>query len=107
MVKLTEVEDEHFTTEKPTPTHKDALLTSDNEEDDDFTDTGKSSFPPDLLLFELQAMGVRANRYTCSQSIKHYSRQLISFLLFMQNPKFRQNPPMNSNPKPYTSVSLP
>lgn len=44
MVKLTEVEDEHFTSEKPTPTHKDTLLTSDNEEDDDFTDTGMSIF---------------------------------------------------------------
>ncbi|EED14908.1 mitochondrial import receptor subunit tom22 [Talaromyces stipitatus ATCC 10500] len=39
MVKLTEVEDEHFTTEKPIPTSKDTLLMSDNEEDDDFTDT--------------------------------------------------------------------
>lgn len=44
MVKLTEVEDEHFTTEKPTPTHKDTLLTSDNEDDDDFTDTGTFLF---------------------------------------------------------------
>lgn len=40
MVKLTEVEDEHFTTEKPIPT-KEALLVSDNEDDEDFTDTGK------------------------------------------------------------------
>jgi import receptor subunit TOM22 len=39
MVKLTEVEDEHFTSEKPVPTNKEALLVSDNEEDDDFTDT--------------------------------------------------------------------
>ncbi|GAM40766.1 mitochondrial import receptor subunit [Talaromyces pinophilus] len=38
MVKLTEVEDEHFTTEKPIPT-KEALLVSDNEDDEDFTDT--------------------------------------------------------------------
>jgi hypothetical protein len=43
MVKLTEVEDEHFTSEKPTPTQKDSLITSDNEEDD-FTDTGMSFF---------------------------------------------------------------
>jgi import receptor subunit TOM22 len=41
MVKLTEVEDEHFTTEKPIPT-KEALLVSDNEDDEDFTDTGTS-----------------------------------------------------------------
>ena len=34
MVKLTEVEDEHFTSEKPIPS-KDALLVSDNEEEDD------------------------------------------------------------------------
>lgn len=41
MVKLTEVEDEHFTTEKPVPTNKESLLVSDNEEeDDDYTDTG-------------------------------------------------------------------
>ncbi|OKL55890.1 hypothetical protein UA08_08940 [Talaromyces atroroseus] len=38
MVKLTEVEDEHFTTEKPVPS-KDSLLVSDNEDDDDYTDT--------------------------------------------------------------------
>ncbi|KAI1931749.1 mitochondrial import receptor subunit Tom22 [Ophidiomyces ophidiicola] len=37
MVKLTEVEDEHFK-EKPTTSKDDALLVSD-EEDDDFTDT--------------------------------------------------------------------
>ncbi|KAI1991017.1 mitochondrial import receptor subunit Tom22 [Ophidiomyces ophidiicola] len=37
MVKLTEVEDEHFK-EKPTTSNDDALLVSD-EEDDDFTDT--------------------------------------------------------------------
>lgn len=38
MVKLTEVEDEHFT-EKPIPSKNDALLVSDDEED--YTDTGK------------------------------------------------------------------
>lgn len=38
MVKLTEVEDEHFS-EKPTATKGDALLVSDDE--DDYTDTGK------------------------------------------------------------------
>ncbi|KAL1953094.1 hypothetical protein VTO42DRAFT_3595 [Malbranchea cinnamomea] len=37
MVKLTEVEDEHFK-EKPTATKNDALLVSDDE-DDDYTDT--------------------------------------------------------------------
>ncbi|KAJ5578202.1 Mitochondrial outer membrane translocase complex subunit Tom22 [Penicillium hispanicum] len=36
MVKLTEVEDEHFT-DKPTPSKHDALLVSDDEED--YTDT--------------------------------------------------------------------
>jgi import receptor subunit TOM22 len=41
MVKLTEVEDEHFTTDKPTSSKHDTLLASD-EEDDDFTDTGKA-----------------------------------------------------------------
>ncbi|KAJ9202444.1 hypothetical protein DTO164E3_1033 [Paecilomyces variotii] len=37
MVKLTEVEDEHFK-EKPAPSKNDVLLASDDEEDD-FTDT--------------------------------------------------------------------
>ena len=39
MVKLTEVEDEHFS-EKPATTKNDALLT--NDDDDDYTDTGTS-----------------------------------------------------------------
>jgi hypothetical protein len=39
MVKLTEVEDEHFK-EKPAPTKDDVLLASDDE-DEDFTDTGE------------------------------------------------------------------
>lgn len=39
MVKLTEVEDEHFK-EKPAPSKNDVLLASDDEEDD-FTDTGE------------------------------------------------------------------
>jgi import receptor subunit TOM22 len=37
MVKLTEVEDEHFS-EKPQATKNDALLVSDDE--DDYSDTG-------------------------------------------------------------------
>lgn len=47
MVKLTEVEDEHFS-EKPTATKNDALLVSDDE-DEDYSDTGKRtpvSAPP-------------------------------------------------------------
>jgi hypothetical protein len=39
MVKLTEVEDEHFS-EKPATTKDDALLA--NDDDDDYTDTGTS-----------------------------------------------------------------
>ncbi|GES59102.1 mitochondrial import receptor subunit tom22 [Aspergillus terreus] len=39
MVKLTEVEDEHFTQEKPQPTKNNVLLASDDEEEDDYTDT--------------------------------------------------------------------
>lgn len=38
MVKLTEVEDEHFSQEKPEPTKDNILLASDDE-DEDFTDT--------------------------------------------------------------------
>ncbi|KAJ5091620.1 mitochondrial import translocase subunit Tom22 [Penicillium alfredii] len=37
MVKLTEVEDEHFNQQKPAPSKNDALLVSDDEED--YTDT--------------------------------------------------------------------
>ncbi|CAK39909.1 mitochondrial import receptor subunit tom22 [Aspergillus awamori] len=39
MVKLTEVEDEHFSQEKPMPSKHNVLLTSDDEEEDDYTDT--------------------------------------------------------------------
>ncbi|BCS25940.1 mitochondrial import receptor subunit TOM22 [Aspergillus puulaauensis] len=38
MVKLTEVEDEHFAQEKPQPSKHDILLATDDE-DEDFTDT--------------------------------------------------------------------
>lgn len=38
MVKLTEVEDEHFAQEKPQPSKHDILLAT-NDEDEDFTDT--------------------------------------------------------------------
>jgi mitochondrial import receptor subunit TOM22 len=41
MVKLTEVEDEHFTSEKPIPSKNDVLLAE--EDDDDYTDTGKDT----------------------------------------------------------------
>ncbi|PYH99350.1 mitochondrial import receptor subunit tom22 [Aspergillus ellipticus CBS 707.79] len=39
MVKLTEVEDEHFAQEKPQSSKHNVLLTSDDEEEDDYTDT--------------------------------------------------------------------
>lgn len=39
MVKLTEVEDEHFVQEKPQATKDNVLLATDDEEED-FTDTG-------------------------------------------------------------------
>ncbi|KAL4945876.1 hypothetical protein BDV06DRAFT_183972 [Aspergillus oleicola] len=38
MVKLTEVEDEHFAQEKPQPSKHNVLL-ADDDEDEDFTDT--------------------------------------------------------------------
>jgi import receptor subunit TOM22 len=47
MVKLTEVEDEHFAQEKPQPSKHNVLLASDDE-DDDYTDTG-TSLPPTYL----------------------------------------------------------
>jgi hypothetical protein len=49
MVKLTEVEDEHFT-EKPATTKDDALLASDD--DDDYTDTGTTYGLPEPPIFE-------------------------------------------------------
>lgn len=39
MVKLTEVEDEHFTHEKPVPS-KDDILLAGEDDDDEYTDTG-------------------------------------------------------------------
>lgn len=39
MVQLTEVEDESFTN-RPEDAEAEVLLGSDNEDDDDFTDTG-------------------------------------------------------------------
>ncbi|KAE8145533.1 mitochondrial import receptor subunit Tom22-domain-containing protein [Aspergillus avenaceus] len=39
MVKLTEVEDEHFAQEKPQSSKNNVLLASDDEEDEDYTDT--------------------------------------------------------------------
>lgn len=47
MVKLTEVEDEHFTQEKPQPSKHDVLLASDDE--DDYTDTGEYYYVNSLL----------------------------------------------------------
>jgi hypothetical protein len=49
MVKLTEVEDEHFT-EKPATTKGDALLASDD--DDDYTDTGTTYGLPESPILE-------------------------------------------------------
>jgi len=54
MVKLTEVEDEHFA-EKPATTKDDALLANDDD-DDDYTDTGTS-------LRELCSAGVPSQRF--------------------------------------------
>lgn len=39
MVRLTEVEDEHFAQEKPQTTKDNVLIATDDEEED-FTDTG-------------------------------------------------------------------
>lgn len=69
MVKLTEVEDEHFTTEKPVPTNKDSLLVSDNEEDEDYTDTGTFlSFSSSLLTPSKCYQSVRIRKKTRTQN---------------------------------------
>ena len=49
MVKLTEVEDEHFA-EKPAATKDDTLLASDD--DDDYTDTGTRLPLTQLIVFK-------------------------------------------------------
>ncbi|KAJ5359067.1 Mitochondrial import receptor subunit tom22 [Penicillium cataractarum] len=51
MVKLTEVEDEHFT-DKPIPSKNDALLVSDDEED--YTDTDSEISNDEEEDFELE-----------------------------------------------------
>ncbi|OXV09782.1 hypothetical protein Egran_02456 [Elaphomyces granulatus] len=48
MVKLTEVEDEHFTSEKPIPSKNDVLLAE--EDDDDYTDTDSDITTDDSAL---------------------------------------------------------
>jgi hypothetical protein len=65
MVKLTEVEDEHFTSEKPVPS-KESLLVSDNEDEDDYTDTG-TPFP---LLFGARVL-VRNCFYCIPRRTRH------------------------------------
>lgn len=73
MVKLHEVEDEAFT-DKPAPSKNDALLVSDDEED--YTDTGKSLPTPvprpreshldGIVLFNRDDGSIRCNS-TCSR----------------------------------------
>ncbi|KAL1862355.1 hypothetical protein Plec18167_000856 [Paecilomyces lecythidis] len=54
MVKLTEVEDEHFK-EKPAPSKNDTLLASDDEEDD-FTDTESEISTDSALEIEQESL---------------------------------------------------
>lgn len=65
MVKLTEVEDEHFQ-QKPTATKDDALLVSDDD-DDDYTDTG--NYIPAQLQFRLPLR-------SSPDKLLHYALQL-------------------------------
>lgn len=90
MVKLTEVEDEHFNKEKPTPSKNDILLASEDE-DDDFTDTGE--YPSCQLRVSMVYCGAvgygpvssricgqdwrKAHRAVCSQ-IKDISHQSMN-----------------------------
>lgn len=57
MVKLTEVEDEHFAQEKPMATKNNVLLATDDE-DEDYTDTGEQ---PLLKPVALSSMSFRSN----------------------------------------------
>jgi hypothetical protein len=56
MVKLTEVEDEHFA-EKPATTKDDALLAGDD--DDDYTDTGTVTSDCSSLAFVRKVKAIR------------------------------------------------
>ncbi|EGD96435.1 mitochondrial import receptor subunit Tom22 [Trichophyton tonsurans CBS 112818] len=91
MVKLTEVEDEHFK-EKPTSTKSDALLLSDDE-DEDYTDTesetSTDSFDDNLdneTLYEricaLQDIIPAQSRHKISNAVSSFSsfaKSTISF----------------------------
>jgi len=54
MVKLTEVEDEHFTNEKPVPTKDDILLAG--EDDDEYTDTESEISTDSVLEVETESL---------------------------------------------------
>jgi hypothetical protein len=69
MVKLTEVEDEHFAQEKPMATKNNVLLATDDE-DEDYTDTGEQPLLKPVAL----------SMSFCSIPTTHYhhaSRSLI------------------------------
>jgi hypothetical protein len=71
MVKLTEVEDEHFA-EKPAATKNDALLASDD--DDDYTDTGTAApypggCPTVTLRVEMSTRNIKSSVPGCPPSI--------------------------------------
>ncbi|KAL3480415.1 mitochondrial outer membrane translocase complex, subunit Tom22 [Aspergillus californicus] len=57
MVKLTEVEDEHFTQEKPQTSKNDVLLASDDEED--YTDTESEISVEDDVDLEAESLAER------------------------------------------------
>ncbi|KAL9113145.1 MAG: hypothetical protein Q9227_002757 [Pyrenula ochraceoflavens] len=86
MVKLTEVEDEHFT-EKPPTTKDNVLLADDDESDGDYTDTVESDLNPSAESFteRLSALvdiippKTRANISTATNKLSSYTKTAFSF----------------------------
>ncbi|KAJ5097258.1 mitochondrial outer membrane translocase complex subunit Tom22 [Penicillium angulare] len=79
MVKLTEVEDEHFV-EKPTPSKHDALLVSDDEEDYTDTESELSDASDDEADEETLADRISALKDILPPSARHTITSSVSTL---------------------------
>jgi hypothetical protein len=99
MVKLTEVEDEHFT-EKPPTTKDDALLASDDE--DEYTDTGMNTlYPPNFRIHETGTHTAQPvyNAAPSVQLVRNTSNEhSLTLLIYPQTP---------ISPFPQTQTSKP
>jgi hypothetical protein len=108
MVKLTEVEDEHFT-EKPSTTKDDALLASDDE--DEYTDTGVNTlYPPSFRIHE---MGIYTAQpvYNAAPSVQLVpntsNEHSLTLLIYSQTPRSPFPQTQTSKPRSrFSTVSL-